>query len=62
LAEIRFGFYLGGDILKCETKIVPPQTSRKVICGSGRIRGSELRPEFNANAMDSLVIALYGLI
>lgn len=64
LAQVRFGFYLGLKTLnrKNDIEIVPPATARKVAFGSGTTKAWELWPELNANAADSLGIALYGLL
>lgn len=63
LADVRTGFYLGARSLVSQTgiTIVAPMSARKAVLGEGKAKPWELWPTTNHNAIDSLVLAAYGM-
>lgn len=58
LAEIRLSIRLAFHLAGFDTIIVPPQSIRKQVFGSAKIRGQDIWPTMNKNAADSVPIAL----
>ncbi len=60
LAEIRYAIQLALHMSGFGVTVVPPQSIRKAVFGSAKIRGQDIWPTLNRNAADSVVIALYA--
>jgi Holliday junction resolvasome RuvABC endonuclease subunit len=60
LEDARLAFVQGFKALGKEVILVPPQTARKIVMGSGRVRASEVWLNINGNGADACCLALYG--
>lgn len=63
LANVRAGFYMGARyrLGLDRIRVAAPMTVRKAVFGNGKIKASEIFPNLNINAADSIGLLAFGL-